>query len=63
MTNTNTTYKWAVYNRETGKLASMREFNYGRKARFETRDQARTALREGRVYQDTTQGKVAKISN
>lgn len=59
---TTDTYKWAVFNRETGNIAWMREFSYGRQARFFTRDEARAALREGKVYADPTRGKVERYT-
>ena len=52
--------KWVVENRKTGKLASTRESGYNRKAVFKTREAARRALREGRVYEDPSNGRVAK---
>lgn len=51
---------WAVENRETGNVASTRESNYSKKALFATREEARTALREGLVYVDPSKGRVVK---
>lgn len=59
---TTDTYKWAVFNRETGKIATTKESRYSRKAYFTTREEARSALREGRVYTDPTKGKVDRVA-
>lgn len=57
------TRKWAVENRETGRVAYTRESGYNSRAFFTTREQARQALREGRVYVDPSRGRVAKVAN
>lgn len=43
---------WAVQNVKTGKVATTRESGYNRLALYPTREQARAALREGRVFKD-----------
>lgn len=58
-----TDINWAVVNRETGNIAYTRESGYNSKALFKTRDEARKALREGRVYAAPQKGRVVKKSN
>lgn len=59
MSETNTS--WAVVNKESGKVAWTRESEYRQPALFETRQAARRALWDGRVYVDPTKGRVSKV--
>lgn len=54
-------FKWAVFNKKTGKVAYTRESGYHRKAEFTTRKAAREALETGRVMRNTQQAEIRKI--
>lgn len=57
---TKSTTRWAVFNKKTGKVATTRESNYNRLAFYSSRDKARAALREGKVFVDPKRGTVKK---